>query len=199
MRQWYSPDWVVIVIVHNDFDQSFLFHTGRHGSSFAKVHVVDGEVVGDIEAAPYRPRGVDRVRQSATVRYLFYNLNLRSAYWKFKLIRRFLYGQRDVDPEFEANVDTHVIATRWREVEAVTNYSFAELDRVVRGSGARLLLVMDGHRHAIYGGEDVTTVPPPDPETPDCDYAARGSLSIWSRRNWAGERCPCRSISQFSL
>ena len=42
-------------------------------------------------------------------------------------------------------------------------------------------------------------VPPLDPETPDCDYAARGSLSIWSRRNCVGERCPWRSISQLSL
>ena len=31
-------------------------------------------------------------------------------------------------------------------------------------------------------------VPPLVSETPDCAYAARGSLSIWSRRNWAGER-----------
>ncbi|PJN92747.1 hypothetical protein CNY89_27015, partial [Amaricoccus sp. HAR-UPW-R2A-40] len=31
-------------------------------------------------------------------------------------------------------------------------------------------------------------VPPPDLETLDCDYAASGILSIWSRRNWAGER-----------
>jgi hypothetical protein len=46
---------------------------------------------------------------------------------------------------------------------------------------------------------DLRCVPPLDPETLDCDYAARGSLSIWSRRNWAGERWPCRSISQFSL
>ena len=42
-------------------------------------------------------------------------------------------------------------------------------------------------------------VPPPDFETPDCDYAASGIVSIWSRRNWAGERWPCRSISQHSL
>ena len=42
-------------------------------------------------------------------------------------------------------------------------------------------------------------VPPQGRETLDCEYAARGSLSIWSRRNWAGERWPCRSISQFSL
>lgn len=31
-------------------------------------------------------------------------------------------------------------------------------------------------------------VPPPDLETPVCVYAAKGSVSIWSRRNWAGER-----------
>ncbi len=42
-------------------------------------------------------------------------------------------------------------------------------------------------------------VPPVDRETPDCDYAARGIVSTWSRRNWAGERWPCRSISQHSL
>jgi hypothetical protein len=42
-------------------------------------------------------------------------------------------------------------------------------------------------------------VPPLDSETPDCVYAASGMASIWSRRNWAGERWPCRSISQFSL
>ena len=46
---------------------------------------------------------------------------------------------------------------------------------------------------------ELAPVPPQGRETLDCDYAARGSLSIWSRRNWAGERWPCRSISQFSL
>ena len=46
---------------------------------------------------------------------------------------------------------------------------------------------------------DVKVVPPLDSETPDCVYAASGMASIWSRRNWAGERWPCRSISQLSL
>ena len=35
---------------------------------------------------------------------------------------------------------------------------------------------------------DVRVVLPLDPETPDCDYAARGMVSIWSHRSWAGER-----------
>jgi hypothetical protein len=42
-------------------------------------------------------------------------------------------------------------------------------------------------------------VPPPDSETPVCVYAASGIVSNWSRRNWAGERWPCRSMSQCSL
>jgi putative transposase len=48
-------------------------------------------------------------------------------------------------------------------------------------------------------GSQFTNVPPPDPETSVCAYAASGSLSIWSRLNGAGERWPCRSISQLSL
>ena len=45
----------------------------------------------------------------------------------------------------------------------------------------------------------VVHVPPPDRETLDCGYAASGMLSIRSRRNWAGERWPCRAINQRSL
>ena len=53
---------------------------------------------------------------------------------------------------------------------------------------------------ALISWEDwFARVPPPDAGTPVCVYAASGSVSIWSRRNWAGERWPCRSISQHSL
>jgi sarcosine oxidase, subunit beta len=55
------------------------------------------------------------------------------------------------------------------------------------------------HEELIDGVELRPPVPPPVFETPDCDYAARGIVSIWSRRNWAGERWPWRSISQHSL
>ena len=40
---------------------------------------------------------------------------------------------------------------------------------------------------------------PLGPEAPGCVCAAGGTRSIWSHRNWAGERCPCRSIGQRSL
>ena len=69
----------------------------------------------------------------------------------------------------------------------------ATLDRVCAELGFPKTIRVD------QGSEVVSRVTPPDLETPDCDYAASGILSIWSRRNWAGERCPCRSISQHSL
>ncbi len=65
--------------------------------------------------------------------------------------------------------------------------------------------ILDGRQPAELQLEDLLEgfplecVPPLDTETPDCDYAASGMVSIWSRRNWAGERWPCRSISQYSL
>ena len=57
----------------------------------------------------------------------------------------------------------------------------------------------NGRQRGASNQDCLGRVPPPVSETPDCDYAASDSLSIWSRRNWAGERWPWRSISQFSL
>jgi hypothetical protein len=48
-------------------------------------------------------------------------------------------------------------------------------------------------------GHVLENVPPPVHETPVCDYATMARASSWSRLNWAGERWPCRSISQCSL
>ena len=55
---------------------------------------------------------------------------------------------------------------------------------------AKLRRAMAGRNQTLLAGvvEVDETVPPLVSETPDCDYAASGSLSIWSRRNWAGER-----------
>ena len=60
----------------------------------------------------------------------------------------------------------------------------------------------DDAEHALGEAAEkdlVSDVPPLDRGTPDCVYAASGTRSIWSRRNWAGERWLCRSISQCSL
>ena len=35
----YRPDWVIVLIVHNDFDESYRFKAGRYTSSFLKLRV----------------------------------------------------------------------------------------------------------------------------------------------------------------
>jgi hypothetical protein len=44
----YRPDWVIVLLVHNDFDESFRFTPGRYTSSFRKLRLVGGEVLGEV-------------------------------------------------------------------------------------------------------------------------------------------------------
>src|SRR4030095_4149666 len=49
------PDWVVILVVHNDFDESYKFKPGRYTSSFLKLRVDDGRVTSAIPPTPWPP------------------------------------------------------------------------------------------------------------------------------------------------
>lgn len=151
----YAPDWLVVMIVHNDFDESFLFRPGRYTSSFLKLELEDGEVVGEIEPTPYRPTWVDTVRRLATIRYLYYRQQLRNVVLNNQTLLRLFFGRGKETVNYEANIDTVSAQRHWRNIEATTNYVFERLAEVVHGQGARLLLVMDGNRNAIYAGEDI--------------------------------------------
>lgn len=152
----YAPDWVVVLIVHNDFDESFLFRPGRYTSSFLKLAIEDGEVVGEIEPEPYAPDWRDTVRRLATVRYLYYRQQLRETVRSNSMLMRLLFGtsENEDGARFEANIDTSQTLAYWPEIEAAADYVLGRLDEVVRGQGSRLLLVMDGNRQAIYDGVD---------------------------------------------
>ena len=97
------------------------------------------------------------------------------------------------------------IAQAWRRAweEVVPFFAFGpEIRRVIYTTNAveglnRVIRKAIKTRGSFPSEE--AGVPPPDRGTPDCVYAARGTWSIWSRRNWAGERWPWRSISQCSL
>ena len=51
----YGPDWIVVLLVHNDFDESFRFVSGRYTSSFLKLRLDQDRVVGEIAPSPWRP------------------------------------------------------------------------------------------------------------------------------------------------
>ena len=147
----YAPDVVVIVLVHNDFDESFRFMAGRYTSSFMKLTLTNGRVTAEIPPAPYKESWRDRLRQLATVRYFYYRWQVSPA-----LLRGLVLGSARAEaPRFEANIDVNEVLSRLPDVGAATDYLFGRLAALGRDLGFEILLVMDANRGPIYAGAEV--------------------------------------------
>ncbi|MDH3659472.1 MAG: GDSL-type esterase/lipase family protein, partial [Alphaproteobacteria bacterium] len=138
----YAPDLVIVVIVHNDFDESFLFKPGRYTSSFLKLKMEGDRVVDELAPAPFEPGWIEMVRHLATFRYLYYQRKLRPS-----VIRDLLLGSRQV---YEANIEVDRITRHWDQIAAATDYLFARLAASAARQGTKLMLVMDANRQEIY-------------------------------------------------
>ena len=132
----YRPDWVVVLMVHNDFDESYKFKAGRYTSSFLKLRVEKGRVVGEIPPLPWRAGMLEGLRRTATARFLLYRWQVRPELLVNLLLPRAEAAQA-------AKTDAASIA-------AATDYLFGRIGGVVRGMGARVLLAIDGDRSSIY-------------------------------------------------
>jgi hypothetical protein len=146
----YKPDAVVIVIVHNDFDESYRLAPGRYTPAFLHL-AFDGENVKEIPPLPYQEAALETwVRtRSRTFRFLFYRLGLGSQQL------RTLYSAATGRPQqFEANVDVQGLAEEEPKMRRVASYVFDQFARLERSSGTRFVLVMDAPREAIYEGRD---------------------------------------------
>jgi lysophospholipase L1-like esterase len=141
----YRPDWIVVVLVHNDFDETFRFVQGRYTSSFLKLKVAEGKVVDEVQPTPWQPGAVDWVRRTAIGRYMYYR-------WQVHIgaIRDlFLRSAQAATGRYEANIDVAAVLRQMPEVAAATDYLFARMAAAQKG-GTRLLLAMDGVRGALY-------------------------------------------------
>ena len=147
----FRPDWIVVLIVHNDFDESFTVVPGRYTSSFLKLRLQDGRVIEEIAPSPWRPGPAEVLRRTATARYLYYRWQVRPEIVKSWLIPAARAGG---DTErFGANIDIDAVLRRMPQIRAATDYLFVRLRDASRRIGARLLLVMDADRGAIYAGD----------------------------------------------
>lgn len=144
----YAPDVVVIVLVHNDFDESFRFKAGRYTSSFMKLALTDGQVTAEIPPVPYKESWRDRLRQLATVRYFYYRWQMSPT-----VLRGLVLGSARAEaPRFEANIHVDEVLSRLPDIGAATDYLFGRLAALGRDRGFQLLLVMDANRAPIYAG-----------------------------------------------
>src|SRR5215216_4397014 len=142
----YRPDWIVVVLIHNDFDESFQFVQGRYTSSFLKLRLADGKVVEEIAPVAWKPGAADWLRRTALARYYYYR-------WRVNVpgIRDlFLGSAHAANARYEANVDIDAVLRQMPGVEAATDYVFARMADVARKNRTRLLLAMDGVRRALY-------------------------------------------------
>lgn len=142
----YRPDWIVVVLVHNDFDESFEPVQGRYTSSFLKLRLADANMVQEIPPAPWRPGVADWIRRTAAARYLYYR-------WQTHLgaVRDFFLGPAQAKTDrYDANVDVPSLLREMPRITVATDYLFGRMAAVAQSSQTRLLLAIDGVRGAIY-------------------------------------------------
>lgn len=143
------PDRIVVMIVHNDFDESFVFKPGRYTSSFLKLRIEGGKVVGEVQPQPWRAGWLEFVRQSATARFLLYRWQVRP-----QALVDAILGPAKAAGEggYAANIDVASVLALEAEIRVATDYLFARLKARADSIGAKLQFVMDGDREAIYAG-----------------------------------------------
>jgi hypothetical protein len=143
------PDRIVVMLVHNDFDESFVFKPGRYTSSFLKLKIEGGKVAGEVAPAPWRAGWLEFVRQSATARFLLYRWQVRP-----QTLVDAMLGPAKAAGEggYAANIDVAGVFAHEADIRVATDYLFGRLKARADSIGAKLQLVMDGDRAAIYAG-----------------------------------------------
>ncbi len=141
----YSPDLAVILLIHNDFDESFGFKPGRYTSSFLKLDMHDSVVASEIAPVAYEESWKEQFRRFATFRYLYYQQQLKP-----ELVSALIF---DRNKRHEANVEIDKITDQWGDIEAATDYLLSRLAAIADRNNIDLLLVMDANREEIYAAD----------------------------------------------
>jgi lysophospholipase L1-like esterase len=146
----YSPDLVVIILVHNDFDESYLPTPGVYTRSFLKIDLANDTVQGEIAPLEYETPWYGYIRNSATWRYLTYR-----QHFQFRTLRNLIFRRqeqerqtREADVEgskADTKTDTKMVRNR-----LVTEYIFKQMKKVCNRMNADLLIVMEGDTREVY-------------------------------------------------
>ncbi len=149
----FSPDLVVIVLVHNDFDESFVFYDRNPNQSrFNRLATADSGGVREVPGRPLRKGWLHWVRRTATFRLLAVRYQLPLHKLKPFLVRLLPFTSEADPPVYQANINIHDLEARMAFNRIAADYVFAQLAALAREDGFGLLLVMDGDRESIYGG-----------------------------------------------
>lgn len=147
----YRPDWIVVLLVHNDFDESFRLKAGRYTSSFLKLEMKDGRVVREVPPAAWRPDATEWLRRTATARFLLYRWQVRP-----QLLVDLFASPASAEGRVGANVRIGEVLAAEQDVRGAADYVLGRMAERARMLGAKLLVVMDGDRRALYDGREAS-------------------------------------------
>lgn len=147
VSQTYRPDMIVLVLVHNDFDESFTAVAGRYTSSFLKFQMAGDQVAGEIPPAPYQVAWHDWLRQTATLRYLYYRQRLDP-------VAAISLLMAAAPPPHQANIEVNAVMAERAPIQGATRYAMAQFRLLAQQYDFHPLVIMDGDRRAIAAGLD---------------------------------------------
>jgi hypothetical protein len=143
----YAPNLVIIIIIQNDFMESYEMVPGRYYSSFLKLKVVDGEEIQEIPPSGYHESFVEYItRISTTLRFL--RMQLRNAVQLKNLFDTYFFSDaRKAKPaNYQANIDISELDQKKEKNIRATEYVFQEFIKLQKLKKFHLLLLMDGDR-----------------------------------------------------
>ena len=157
----FEPDLVIVLLIHNDFDQTFRPIWGRYIQSFRHLNIENGVVVSEKEPLPYDPGWADIVSASATYS------TLQRRYDAIGTVNRLMQTLKGETVEtknaaYQANINVAKVSAVMDDIEVATDYVFERFAAFAREHDVELVLMMDGHRDAIYTDEadlEADTVP----------------------------------------
>lgn len=151
----YKPDLVIMLLIHNDFNESFQFKPGVYTSSFLKLKIDNNAVIEEIQPEPYVAPWYNFLRKTATWRYLAYRQKVKFQVLKDIILGDIITGKAFADikndeSEYQANIEVSNINEHIPEIKIATDYLFREIKSVCDKNNIEILILMDGNRDGIY-------------------------------------------------
>ena len=144
----FRPDAMVIVMVHNDFIESYRLKPSQFSASF--LHLEVGEAVHEVPPLPYDRRPIAQwlMARSATLRFGFY-------VWRVLLETAANQPEPgNASARFEANINVTELDAEEPRIRRATAHLFQQFVQLERSTNVRLLFVIDCPREALYAGQD---------------------------------------------
>lgn len=139
----YSPDVVVVNMVHNDFRESWSSQGGEYSSSFMKLLISEDESVRELSPQPYKPGKLSFIRQMAWYRFTAFRFQASPG----ALIRSLF----DRENEAIANVSRIDLKQNRVTNASVTDHVFSRIKSSASLHGFKVVLLMDGVRELVEG------------------------------------------------